>query len=191
MTMEVLAVRDAELKNTTKARRLFSTDFNHMQFLSYPFLNSQKLNIYTFQTLTPDFLPKSSTSLVARVKYLHHFEREQRRHLLVGLDGVEELGLCHFPVLVGVHLFKGRKGHAGLVLARLLVVVAQELEDVFDDLLQLTGGAIQTSMGRHQEITSHSQLRNLICWVGICGAGLGEILCSPLTMWPEKCKFAL
>ena len=79
-------------------------------------------------------------SLVARVKNLHHFEREQRGHLLVGPDGAEELLLRHLPVLVGVHLREGRVGQAGLVLARLLVVVAQELEQVLDDLLQLPGG---------------------------------------------------
>ena len=77
-------------------------------------------------------------SLVARVKNLHHFEREQRGHLLVGPDGAEELLLRHLPVLVGVHLREGRVGQAGFVLARLLVVVAQELEQVLDDLLQLT-----------------------------------------------------
>ena len=86
----------------------------------------------------PSSLHLSQSSHVARVKYLDHFEREERGHLLVGPDGGEELGLGDLAVLVGVHLGEGREGQVGLVLGRLLVVVAQQLEDVLHHLLQLT-----------------------------------------------------
>ena len=74
------------------------------------------------------------------IEDFRHFEREQRRSLLLRHDGIEELGLGHTSVVVLVHLLKGGESEGGLVLARLSVLIAEKVKYVLDNLLQFTHG---------------------------------------------------
>lgn len=90
---------------------------------------------------------------MANSSFLCDFQREQRCHLFLCHDGVEELLLRDHSVRIRVHLLEGGKGERSLVLARLLVLVAQEVEDVVNNLFQLleADGPVRVSVESGKE----------------------------------------